>query len=270
MRRDVPLVLTLAAVFTLSSASRAQVVVYSQPNDSPDGPYSDGVPGQYYSTRIADNFVLTDPTNRRIIRITWWGSSENMNDDELTNFVGWWIRFYDDADELPGVELYAEWFPRSATHEEFTGNYNMDGGKEYRQWVDLSTSLTLYIEQPYWISIGADADNPSGDAWRWSRNYFPGDGRCAADYFDDTGYHERSEDVAFELEALAAGGCPRPGCDVGDLDDDCDIDLADLAILLAHYGESGVGPDEGDLNGDTNVDLTDLAMLLAVYGTDCN
>jgi len=56
----------------------------------------------------------------------------------------------------------------------------------------------------------------------------------------------------------------------GDLDGDNDIDLADLAQLLGHYGtSSGAVYEDGDLDGDGDVDLADLAALLGVYGTSC-
>ena len=56
----------------------------------------------------------------------------------------------------------------------------------------------------------------------------------------------------------------------GDLDDDGDIDLADLAQLLANYGmTSGAQYEDGDIDADGDVDLADLAALLAVYGTTC-
>ncbi len=59
------------------------------------------------------------------------------------------------------------------------------------------------------------------------------------------------------------------GC-VADLDADRDIDLADLAALLANYGTTaGATREEGDLDGDGDVDLADLAELLAAYGTTC-
>jgi YVTN family beta-propeller protein len=59
------------------------------------------------------------------------------------------------------------------------------------------------------------------------------------------------------------------GC-AGDLDGDRDIDLTDLARLLANYGTTtGAVYTDGDLDADGNVDLTDLAALLAVYGTTC-
>ncbi len=56
----------------------------------------------------------------------------------------------------------------------------------------------------------------------------------------------------------------------GDLDGDGDVDLADLAQLLANYGTtSGAVYEDGDLDDDGDVDLADLAALLAVYGTTC-
>lgn len=56
----------------------------------------------------------------------------------------------------------------------------------------------------------------------------------------------------------------------GDLDDDNNVDIADLAQLLGSYGEtSGMTYYDGDLDGDGDVDLVDLAELLGVYGTVC-
>ena len=60
-------------------------------------------------------------------------------------------------------------------------------------------------------------------------------------------------------------------CDCwGDLDEDGEINLSDLAQLLAHYGmASGATYYDGDLDGDGDVDLADLAELLAHYGESC-
>ena len=54
----------------------------------------------------------------------------------------------------------------------------------------------------------------------------------------------------------------------GDLNGNGSVDLPDLAMLLAHYGEPGPWTyEDGDLDGDGDVDLSDLAALLGVYGT---
>lgn len=52
----------------------------------------------------------------------------------------------------------------------------------------------------------------------------------------------------------------------GDLDLDGDVDLADLGVMLANYGQSGVGYAGGDVNCDGIVDLGDLATLLGNFG----
>jgi hypothetical protein len=58
---------------------------------------------------------------------------------------------------------------------------------------------------------------------------------------------------------------------LGDLDFDWDIDLSDLAQLLANYGmTTGATYQNGDLDADEDVDLEDLAELLSVYGANCS
>ena len=58
------------------------------------------------------------------------------------------------------------------------------------------------------------------------------------------------------------------GLSRGDVDGDNDVDLSDLAELLANYGSPA--PAAGDLDGDGDVDLSDLAELLSNYGSSCS
>lgn len=70
----------------------------------------------------------------------------------------------------------------------------------------------------------------------------------------------------FWCGAAAANPCTLPG----DLESDRDVDLTDLATLLANFGaQSGGTPTNGDIDGDQDVDLTDLATLLANFGSVC-
>lgn len=57
---------------------------------------------------------------------------------------------------------------------------------------------------------------------------------------------------------------------VGDLDNDNDVDIEDLATLLSNYGiDTGATPEQGDLDLDGDVDITDLASILSAYGSQC-
>ncbi|MFN0135578.1 MAG: hypothetical protein ACKVS9_05600 [Phycisphaerae bacterium] len=68
--------------------------------------------------------------------------------------------------------------------------------------------------------------------------------------------------------ACAAAG--KPCTFPGDLDVDGDVDLSDLATLLASFGTaSGATLADGDVDGDGDVDLSDLAALLANFGAAC-
>jgi len=70
-------------------------------------------------------------------------------------------------------------------------------------------------------------------------------------------------DITYNADSVTITVINSPG----DLDGDRDVDLSDLATLLAFYGTpSGAEYSQGDVDGDGDVDLSDLASLLAYYG----
>ncbi len=281
MKRAIHLCFMLVVVFAVVAQGRAQLVVYSQPNDNPDGFCSSAISGQYCEDRMADNFSLTDPVYRKITEVTWWGSSDYYAFDDLTNFSHWAIVIYGEVNGLPDWLIYEELIAIEDIQCVETGYVNMYGGKEYMQTATLATPPRLFIDEPYWISIGYVAVEPYWDAWLWSLNYYQGDGDCAVDHFDGNGYQDRDGDLAFVLVGDPTYGCPRAG-DAGrgctaDIDgsDDCMVTIADLAELLGAYGtcpgEPLYNPD-ADLvdDGDPCINIADLAELLGQYGDDCS
>jgi len=100
------------------------------------------------------------------------------------------------------------------------------------------------------------------------------------DVNDDGDYDDVDETyILYKAEWAADVGQPvadRPQTVVGivlttpgDLDGDGDVDLSDLAALLAVYGTCTGDPGfdaAADLDGSGCVDLADLATLLAHYG----
>jgi hypothetical protein len=57
---------------------------------------------------------------------------------------------------------------------------------------------------------------------------------------------------------------------VGDLTGDCQVSLADLDVLLAHFGLTGAATlADGDLDDNGDVDTADLALLLSHFSDAC-
>ncbi len=97
------------------------------------------------------------------------------------------------------------------------------------------------------IQLLADSQRPGGDA-------FAGTG---AD-------HRHAEDLA---------GAVGDDLDVavsrmlhGDANGDGKVDINDLTIILANYGQTGVTWSQGDFNGDGKADINDLTIVLANFG----
>lgn len=67
-------------------------------------------------------------------------------------------------------------------------------------------------------------------------------------------------------------GCAQPTCELGDVDNDCDVDIDDISAVLSNFGSTfpGVNQREGDVNFDGDVSLVDLSLAISVFGANCN
>ena len=52
----------------------------------------------------------------------------------------------------------------------------------------------------------------------------------------------------------------------GDANSDGRVDINDLTVVLAHYGQTGQAWTQGEFTGDGTVDINDLTIVLAHYG----
>lgn len=117
-----------------------------------------------------------------------------------------------------------------------------------------------------------DAWSWDGAAWRLVTDVGPGPRYVEALAYDSQldqmvlfgGTNEIGTVVTFEETWLLSYDIP------GDLDQDGDVDLADLGLLLSSYGcpePPQSGHCAGDADGDGDTDLADLGLLLANYGS---
>ena len=113
------------------------------------------------------------------------------------------------------------------------------------------------------------------NAWDNGDNIWDGEYPFGGNYWDDYNGTDNNGDGIGDISYNISGDSnqdhypliyPWTGI-LGDLDGDGDVDLSDLAQLIANYGtQSGVTYWMGDLDGDEDADLSDLALLLAQYG----
>ncbi|MFN0134506.1 MAG: immunoglobulin domain-containing protein [Phycisphaerae bacterium] len=112
--------------------------------------------------------------------------------------------------------------------------------------------------------------------YRWRRNGEPISGAISNVLTISSA--RPSDAGVYELVVRSADGCVTVSQPaqvsvtpiVGDLNYDATVDIADLAMLLTHYGADATANWEvGDLSGDQRVDLLDLALLLTHFGESC-
>lgn len=195
-------------------------VIFSQPIGAVDagGFYSDAVPGQFYSQRIADNFTTpAGGVDWLLTGVRWWGSSEFFLFPNYTNMDAFVVEIYADAGGVPGLSLTGPLVYSTAATNPTPIGVSFNGATVYEQDVNFP-ALQVPPNTNLWISIGADVFSPFDDAWVWTLAG-SGDNVIAADFFSG-GYtaFQGFGDVSFEI---AGQRVPEPGsialCSIGAL-----------------------------------------------------
>lgn len=190
------------------AASASADVLYSQPNDRPNqiSFFSDAVSGQFFSQRMADDFVLGG--DAMISGVKWWGGSQNFQFDDLTNMTSFTVLILgDDNGPDLGNVLASITLDTASTNPIETENLLFAGGQQYEQEIAFGAPVAVNGGETLWVSIGATLVQPAGDAWVWSGSTV-GNLVNATDFFDGSGFivfDPTANDLAFEII-----GVPEP------------------------------------------------------------
>lgn len=187
--------------------------LYSQTSDRTDQQsfFSDAVPGQFFSQRMADNFTLDGAAS--VTGIAWWGGSQNFQSTDVGNMVSWTVVLYEadglgNVDGSTAIDLGTYTFGES--NATATGATLFGGGIEYRH--EIAFDALDLTAGDYWLSIGATLEETGGDAWVWSGST-QGDLVNATDFFDGGGFltfNPTFNDLAFEVIGVPAPGAAAP------------------------------------------------------------
>ena len=158
--------------------------------------------------------------------------------------------------------MYGLWTSHGSSRNSITGNTISDN----ICGVELSfSSSDNCIYHNNLINNDQNAYDVCNNLWY---NEVLREGNYWDDFSDNPGYPNVYEIPPDDLNIDRYPLVTPWGIPPGDLDHDGDVDLSDLAQLLAHYGTaSGATYEMGDIDGDGDVDLSDLAALIANYET---
>lgn len=127
------------------------------------------------------------------------------------------------------------------------------------------------IEEVRIWNVARSAAQIAANYQRYIQSPEPG---LLADWPLDDGAGGVARDVVAQRSAVINGpviwmGAACATC-AADLNGDFEVTLADLAILLTHFGTTGASRSEGDVDGDGAVTISDLSVLLTEFGGICH
>lgn len=156
----------------------------------------------------------------------------------------------------------------NATHEMIDLNVTPNGNPDYTEFAIqcTATSPTDAAWEGKYVSVGGQPS--AGAVWQtdgqWDTLAIRGLQDCTQYTFAVQARNLVMIQTAFGSAAALSTSL------LGDLDDNDQVDIADLAQMLSNYGTaSGADYSMGDLDGDGDVDIQDLALLLSIYGETC-
>lgn len=161
-----------------------------------------------------------------------------------------------DISQLLNAELrFQRWLGvESNGFDHATLEASSDGGNWVLIWENGSANISDAAWTPQTFDLSELVDRRSSLQLRWGMG--PTDGSVTF--------------PGWNLDDIVISGIVAHGVCAEDVNADGNVDIADLAILLANFGTpAGALPSGGDIDGNGSVDLQDLGLLLALFGGAC-
>ncbi len=185
--------------------------IYSQPTTADDtlvgrGWFSHSSPRPTRNFKHADQFMLNNPSTVGSIR--WWGISEGLRVDDLSNVSSFTVEFFESISTPdgtnPGTLIASELFDVPATDPTDTGRRSPRDAIEYRHLATLSSPVDLDAGVEYFVAVSAESIDPNLDGWQWQDADFFDGYSVSFSYADDEWLEFIDTDSAFELVAVPA------------------------------------------------------------------
>jgi hypothetical protein len=210
--RLLTLVLATNGLLWVNSASRANTILYSQPNRGYGFAFSYGTPAGGQPDTAYENFTLS--SDARIGTVSWAGTYVNFAGEKTEaattpNTVSFAISFLADNGGKPGAVLGTTTIPLADLSIRSAGVDDTFFSNHYT--ASLPTPFKVTGGRPYWIEIfsNSTSDEP---AWAWQAG-LGADEQCYAIAVDKdpNGYIEQGTGLqSFPIALTFALGTPLP------------------------------------------------------------
>jgi hypothetical protein len=207
------------------------------------------------------------------------GSDSNHAGEIVEVFA--WLAKDDDAEEgeaqirmtPSGERMYACWLEESAKKSDITFRRIMDPLFPVNVAI-MVDGFTLEADDAtpipgVEVRLTSDTDDSTLTALSGEDGYFTFEGLSESTYtvsvVGDIVFEEPSMSVALDTDNPNARVRFRKcSIDVGDFDDDCDIDRSDVYVLRPYLNQPASVFPEGDINGDGTINILDMRTLIGM------
>lgn len=252
--------LLCAAIAAPAAAAGAGTVLYQL--DDGSGNVNVGPPSSFSADMLWGNYFTTEPGGEQILELRV-GLGTSYPRDDFNQPLPLTLYLFNDPDNdgdptnavpVATTTIIPTVFTQTGFNSAPITPTIVDGGF----FVAANVFAEAGVDRPARL----DPQQTGGEnAWLFYSDEIDPDDLGSSPFF--TSMDDPAFVPIFGVWMVRAVGEPKPPC--ADLDGSGTVDLTDLNIVLANFGDG----DGGDVNDDGETNLTDLNAVLAQFGENC-